>query len=190
MAVLVLVMTSPLILLISLLILLIDGRPVFFRQERLGLKGKTIKIFKFRTMFHDAEEKLKQDILLYEKYVVNDFKIPVQEDPRLLKFGKFLRRWSLDEIPQFINVLKGDMRIIGPRPIVHDEIERYGDDADIFLSVKPGITGLWQVSGRSDVGYPDRKYLDLLYILHRSMWLDVKIFFKTIWRVFNKNGAY
>ncbi len=185
-----LIVTSPIFLIVSAAVFLSDGQPVLFRQYRLGKNGKTFRIFKFRTMRKDAEDILKQDILLYERYIVNDFKLHVDEDPRLLPIGKFLRRWSLDEIPQFFNVIKGDMHIIGPRPIVKDELERYGDDADTFLSVKPGITGLWQVAGRSDVPYPDRKYLDLLYIQHKSFKLDLIILLKTVWKVINRDGAY
>ncbi|HID37891.1 MAG TPA: sugar transferase [Calditrichaeota bacterium] len=183
-------LTSPIWIAVSLVIFLSDGQPVLFRQYRLGKNGKIFKIFKFRTMRKDAEEILKHDILLYERYIVNNYKLPVDEDPRLLRIGKFLRRWSLDEIPQFINVIIGDMHIIGPRPIVKDELERYGQDADTFLSVKPGITGLWQVAGRSDVPYPDRKYLDLLYIQHKSFKLDLTILFKTVWKVIKRDGAY
>ena len=182
--------TAPIWIAVSLAIFLSDGQPVLFRQHRLGKNGKIFKIFKFRTMRKDAEEILKHDILLYERYIVNDYKLNVDEDPRLLRIGKFLRRWSLDEIPQFINVIIGDMHIIGPRPIVIDELERYGQDADTFLSVKPGITGLWQVAGRSDVPYPDRKYLDLLYIQHKSFKLDLTILFKTVWKVIKRDGAY
>ncbi|HGY54739.1 MAG TPA: sugar transferase [Caldithrix abyssi] len=185
-----LLLTSPIWIIVSLAIFLSDGQPVLFRQKRLGKSGKVFKIFKFRTMRKDAEQILKQDILLYEQYIVNDFKLPVDKDPRLLRIGKFLRRWSLDEIPQFINVIIGDMHVVGPRPIVQDELERYGNDADTFLSVKPGITGMWQVAGRSDVPYPDRKYLDLLYIQHKSFKLDLTILLKTIWKVIKRDGAY
>ena len=185
-----LTVTSPVWIAVSLAIFLSDGQPVLFRQNRLGKDGRMFKIFKFRTMRKDAEEILKHDILLYERYIVNDFKLPVDEDPRLLRIGKFLRRWSLDEIPQFLNVIIGDMHVIGPRPIVKDELERYGEDAATFLSVKPGITGLWQVAGRSDVPYPDRKYLDLLYIQHKSFKLDLTILLKTVWKVIKRDGAY
>ncbi len=189
-AILALLATSPLLLIIALAILINDGFPIFFRQRRLGLNGKPFRIFKFRTMHKDAEALLKKDLLLYEKYIRNDYKLLAEEDPRVTKVGKFLRRWSLDELPQFINVIRGEMHLVGPRPIVQDEIERYGEDAGTFLSVKPGITGLWQVVGRSDIGYPDRKYLDLLYIEHRSFWLDLTLFFKSFWKVLTRDGAY
>jgi len=189
-ALITLIVASPLLAIVALLVVIDDGFPVFFRQTRLGWKGKPFRIFKFRTMRKDAEDILKKDLVLYEKYIVNDYKLPAEEDPRVTRVGKFLRRWSLDELPQFINVLLGEMHLVGPRPIVQEEIERYGDDADTFLSVKPGITGLWQVVGRSDIGYPDRKYLDLLYIKHKSFWLDLTIFFKTFWKVITRDGAY
>lgn len=189
-ALLLLIAISPLMLIIALMVVIDDGFPIFFRQNRLGWKGKPFRIFKFRTMRKDAEEILKKDLVLYEKYIINDYKLPAEEDPRVTRVGKFLRRWSLDELPQFINVVRGEMHFVGPRPIVQDEIERYGEDAETFLSVKPGITGLWQVVGRSDIGYPDRKYLDLLYIKNKTFRLDVTIFFKTFWKVITRDGAY
>lgn len=185
-----LILLLPISFVIALLIYVEDRKPVIFRQKRLGRYGKNFYIFKFRTMHKDAEKILKSDLLLYKKYLENDYKLPHDQDPRLLKIGHFLRRFSLDEIPQFFNVLKGDMSLVGPRPIVPDEIERYGEDAEEFLSVKPGITGLWQVTGRSDVPYPDRKYLDLLYIRNRTLRMDLVIIFKTIWKVIARDGAY
>lgn len=189
-AAILLVIAMPLGLSIALFIWLSDGKPVFFRQKRMGQHGNVFRIFKFRTMRHDAETLLKSDPLLYQKYIANDYKLPAHEDPRMLPIGRFLRRYSFDEIPQFINVLLGEMHLVGPRPIVTDELERYGEHADVFLSVKPGITGLWQVTGRSEIGYPDRKYLDLLYIQNRSLRLDFTILAKTIWKVIKRDGAY
>ena len=131
--------------------------PVFFKQVRIGKNGKPFKIYKFRSMIVDADEILHKDKELYNKYVKNNYKLEPEEDPRITKLGEWLRRTSIDEIPQFINILKGDMSIIGPRPIVKEELAEYGDRVGKFLSVKPGAMGLWQASGRSNIGYPDRK---------------------------------
>ena len=185
-----LVVTFPVVFMLSIILFFLNGTPIIFEQKRLGKNGKKFKIFKFRTMRSDATDILKEDPDLFEKYVKNDYKIPANEDPRLVKLGSFLRKTSIDEIPQFFNVLKGDMSIVGPRPIVPEEIERYKGFEKLFLSVKPGITGLWQITGRSDIEYPQRKYLDLLYIENKSIIFDIKIFFKTIKIVLFRRGAH
>jgi len=185
-----LVVTFPVVFMLSIILFFLNGTPIIFEQKRLGKNGKKFKIFKFRTMRSDATDILKEDPDLFEKYVKNDYKIPANEDPRLVKLGSFLRKTSIDEIPQFFNVLKGDMSIVGPRPIVPEEIERYKGFEKLFLSVKPGITGLWQITGRSDIEYPQRKYLDLLYIENKSIIFDIKIFFKTIKIVLFRTGAH
>lgn len=189
-SIILLVIFSPIILAVSLIIFSSNGAPVFFRQIRVGVNGMPFHIIKFRTMRKDAEIILKEDNELYEKYLENDYKLPPDEDPRLIKFGNFLRKSSLDELPQLFCVLKGDMSLVGPRPIVPNEIERYEGYERQFLSVKPGITGLWQVSGRSDIEYPQRKYLDLLYVENQSLLLDFKILFKTIFIVLKRSGAH
>lgn len=185
-----LVVTFPVVFMLSIILFFLNGTPIIFEQKRLGKNGKKFKIFKFRTMRSDATDILKEDPDLFKKYVKNDYKIPANEDPRLVKLGSFLRKTSIDEIPQFFNVLKGDMSIVGPRPIVPEEIERYKGFEKLFLSVKPGITGLWQITGRSDIEYPQRKYLDLLYIENKSIIFDIKIFFKTIKIVLFRRGAH
>ncbi len=185
-----LIQLSPVILTVSLLVYITSGRPILFRQKRLGEGGKLFTIYKFRTMRKDAEETLRNDPELYRRYVQNGYKLPVEEDPRITRLGYFLRRSTLDEIPQFLNIIKGDMSLVGPRPIVPAEIERYDGDAEEFLSVKPGITGLWQVTGRSTVAYPERKHMDLAYIRNRSVYLDVKILLKTVKAVLARKGAY
>ena len=184
------VLLSSIFLFVSLLIIFNSGFPVFFKQKRIGKRGRIFKVYKFRTMKKNAEKILKSDAKLYKKYVDNDYKLHPKDDPRILKFGNFLRNSSIDEIPQFINVIKGDMSIVGPRPIVPEEIERYGEHSQEFLSVKPGITGLWQVCGRSNISYPDRKYLDLIYIQKKNFFLDLKIIFRTIIVVIKKVGAH
>jgi len=164
--------------------------PIFFRQKRIGRYGEEFYIYKFRSMIINAEEKLRKDKQLYQKYLKNNYKLVPNEDPRVTKFGKFIRRTSLDEIPQFINVLKGEMSIVGPRPIVYEELEEYKDRKTDFLSVKPGLTGYWQVCGRSEVGYPERVDIELYYVYNKSFLFDLKIILKTIFRVILRKGAY
>lgn len=164
--------------------------PLFFKQTRIGKNGKPFKIYKFRSMVVNADEILHANIRLYEKYVENNYKLEPDEDPRITKLGRWLRRTSIDEIPQFINILKGEMSIVGPRPVVKEELSEYGDRVDKFLSVKPGAMGLWQSSGRSNVGYPERCDMELSYVDHASYWYDVKIMFKNIISIFKSTGAY
>ncbi|VTZ91672.1 UDP-glucose:undecaprenyl-phosphate glucose-1-phosphate transferase [Limosilactobacillus mucosae] len=164
--------------------------PLFFKQTRIGKNGKPFKMYKFRSMIVNADEILHSNIELYEKYVENNYKLEPDEDPRITKLGRWLRRTSIDEIPQFINILKGDMSIVGPRPVVKEELKEYGDRVDKFLSVKPGAMGLWQASGRSNIGYPERCDLELSYVDHASYWYDVKIMFKNIISIFKNTGAY
>ncbi|MFN1835350.1 sugar transferase [Balneola sp. MJW-20] len=180
----------PVMVIVASIVFFSNGNPVIFKQDRLGRYGRKFQIMKFRTMRTDAEIILQEDEDLYQLYVNNDYKLPPDQDPRLVKFGAFLRRSSLDELPQLFSVLKGDMSIVGPRPIVPVELERYEGHEQDFLSVKPGITGLWQVTGRSEIEYPQRKYLDLLYIENQSVFSDLKILFKTIYVVIRKSGAH
>ena len=175
---------------LALMIKLSSRGPVFYRAKRLGKKGKTIYVLKFRTMDSDADEKLEQ--MLAENPELQDewkknFKL--ENDPRITKIGHFLRKTSLDELPQFINVLKGEMSLIGPRPIVEKEVTYYGEDYATFSSVKPGITGLWQVSGRSDIDYEDRVALDVYYVNNWSIWMDLYIFIATFNAVLFRRGA-
>lgn len=164
---------------------------IFFDQERLGLHGKKFKIIKFRSMVENAEEVLRSNRELYQKYLDNGYKLPAGEDPRLTSIGAFIRETSIDELPQFINILKGDMSFIGPRPIIEEEIKEYqGSDKDKFLSVKPGATGYWQISGRSNVSYPERCDVELYYVDNMSLSLDFKILFLSFVKVFSKSGAF
>jgi len=185
-----LIILSPILLLISLMILIPSGWPILFCQNRPGKDGKLFKIYKFRTMKKNAEEILKKDKELYRKYIENDCKLKPEDDPRIIKMGLLLRRSSLDEIPQIFNVIKGDMSIVGPRPVLPEQIVEYGEHTDEFLSVKPGMTGLWQVVGRSKISYPERKYLDLLYIRNKSIPLDFKILLRTVKAIYIKEGAH
>ena len=155
---------APIGLAITLAIRIDSPGPAIFRQKRLGLGGRPFRLWKYRSMRVDAEDTLRADPFLYRRYVENDYKLSPEEDPRVTRVGGFLRRTSLDELPQLFNVLLGDMSLVGPRPVVPDEILHYGADARVFLAVKPGLTGHWQVSGRSDVAYPERAQLDIDYI--------------------------
>lgn len=167
-----------------------DGS-IFFTQERFGLNGRTFKIIKFRSMVPNAEAILQADEKLYQKYVENSYKLSPEEDPRLTSIGAFIRRTSIDEFPQFLNILKGDMSFIGPRPILADELSEYQpEEQKELLSVRPGATGWWQVSGRSEVFYPERCQLELYYTKHISLALDVKILFLTIKKVLTGHGAH
>jgi len=175
---------------LALLVKLSTRGSVFYRAKRLGQYGKPIEVLKFRTMHADADKELER--LLAEnpdlkKEWEQNFKL--HNDPRVTRIGRFLRRTSLDELPQFWNVLKGEMALIGPRPIVPKEVPLYGKDYPIFASVKPGITGLWQVSGRSDTSYNERVALDVFYVNNWSIWLDFYIFWATFNAVLFCRGA-
>lgn len=178
--------TWPLFIIIPVLIKYDSSGPVFFLQKRLGLKGKVFRAIKFRSMVAKAEDMLKSEQELMEEYL-KCYKIA--EDPRVTKIGYYLRKSSLDEIPQIFNILKGDMSLVGPRPIVIVELEKYGRHRDEFLSVKPGLTGLWQVSGRNELTYEERVSLDIKYIRERSIWMDIIILFKTVYAVISARGA-
>lgn len=164
---------------------------VFFTQYRVGLNGEKFKIIKFRSMVENAEEILMANEKLHQKYIENSYKLPPNEDPRLTIIGNFIRKTSIDEFPQFINILRGDMSFIGPRPILDKELEEYSEEEQkLLLSVKPGITGMWQVSGRSEVYYPERCEMELYYPRNQSLALDIKIFFLTIKQVLLGKGAH
>lgn len=162
----------------------------FFKQERIGRDGVPFFIYKYRSMVPDAERILKENTQLYAKYVANGYKLETSEDPRITKLGKFLRQSTLDEIPQFYNILRGDMSLVGPRPVVKEELREYGDAVDEFLSVTPGAMGLWQASGRSLVDYPQRAQIELTYVRNAGFWYDISIVFKNIWAIFKGKGAF
>jgi exopolysaccharide production protein ExoY len=164
--------------------------PVIFKQIRVGKNNQKFHIYKFRTMVIDAENRLKSDKELYQKYIQNNYKLEPHEDFRITKFGRILRTTSLDELPQLINVLKGQMSLVGPRPVVVEELKEYKSKKEIFLSVKPGLTGYWQVCGRSDVGYPERVDLELYYVYNRTLLLDIQIILQTVIKVIVRKGAY
>ncbi|HBY0419143.1 undecaprenyl-phosphate galactose phosphotransferase WbaP [Klebsiella sp. 2019SCSN059] len=168
-----------------------DGGPAIYGHERVGINGKKFKCLKFRSMVINSKEVLEQLLDADpEARAEWDATFKLKNDPRITKIGGFLRRTSLDELPQLFNVLKGEMSLVGPRPIITAELKRYNDEVDYYLLSKPGMTGLWQVSGRSDVDYDTRVYLDAWYVKNWSMWNDIAILFKTIGVVLKKDGAY
>jgi exopolysaccharide biosynthesis polyprenyl glycosylphosphotransferase len=177
----------PLIVLLSALIWLYDRGPAFFTQTRVGKGGHVFKIYKFRTMVVDAEQHRAQLLASNESDGVL-FKL--RNDPRITAFGAHLRRWSIDELPQLVNVLLGDMSLVGPRPAVPDEVARYADHVRRRLVVKPGLTGLWQVNGRSDLPWDESVRLDLRYVENWSFALDLQILWKTISAILRRSGAY
>lgn len=189
--ILILPLITPLILLISVFIKTTSKGPVIFTQYRVGKHGKIFKIYKFRTMHIDAEKKLEE--IIKNNYEINQewkkFR-KIKNDPRITKIGKFLRKTSFDELPQFLNVLKGEMSIVGPRPYLPTEIEEIKDHADIILSVLPGITGLWQVNGRNNKTFRERIKLDCFYVKKWSIWLDLLIMLKTLKVMLKGEGAY
>ena len=187
--VLVFFLFSPLFLLIILVVLLIDGYPPIYSHQRIGKNNQIFYCYKLRTMKKNIDNIIKSDPKLFEEYVKNDYKIPKSFNP-YTKTGLFLRKTNIDEIPQLINVLRGEMSIVGPRPIVNPEIDIYNEEEKkILLSVKPGITGYWQVSGRNTIRYPERKKYELFYVENQSFWLDIKIVFKTIVVIFKKDDS-
>lgn len=164
--------------------------PLFYKQVRIGWHGRPFKIYKFRSMVVNADAILENNPEMYAKYVANNYKLEPEEDPRITRLGRWLRKTSIDEIPQFLNILRGEMSIIGPRPVVKDELSEYGDRVDKFLSVKPGAMGLWQSSGRSNIPYPERCDVELEYVDKASLFFDTKIMFKNIISIFKSDGAY
>jgi len=168
-----------------------SGTPIFFSHSRVGRHGSIFPCYKFRTMVPDADRVLQR--LLEADPTARaewDREFKLKNDPRVTPIGKFLRETSLDELPQIWNVLKGDMSLVGPRPVVVEELQRYGDDRSFYLQVRPGITGLWQISGRNDVDYSYRVSLDTWYVRNWSLWYDLAILMKTVSVVFGRKGAY
>lgn len=184
------VLLSPLILLFAILVKVQDGGNAFFAHSRYGLNGKTFKCYKLRSMAVDAAEKLDkllaEDAELRQEWRTSQ---KLKNDPRITPLGKFLRKSSIDELPQLWNVLRGDMSIVGPRPIVKNEIQKYGDSYRFYTAVRPGLTGLWQVEGRTETTYQERVDMDVRYVQTRSFWNDVWIVLKTIPAVLASRGA-
>jgi exopolysaccharide production protein ExoY len=174
-----LIVMAPLLLAIGLAVRLESPGGAIFRQVRVGRGRRRFQILKFRTMRPDAEEVLRSDPALYDLYVHNNFKIPEALDPRVTRIGRVLRRTSLDELPQLWNVLRGDMSLVGPRPIVPREIDHYGHVAPVFLRARPGLTGEWVASGHESIGYPARAEVELDYVRQWSLRRDWEILGRT-----------
>ncbi len=182
-----LIILSPIFLIISIAIKLDSKGTAFFAHKRIGKNGKIINIYKFRTMLPNAEDMIKN----FDEEQMKEFRenYKLKNDPRITRIGKFLRKTSLDELPQIVNIIKGELSIIGPRPIIEVELQKYGNKKDKLLSVTPGLTGYWQANGRSCTTYNERIKMELYYVDNCSFWLDFKVFFKTIISVFKKDGA-
>ena len=167
-----------------------DYGPLFYSHERIGKNGKHFKMYKFRSMCMNSQEVLEK-ILKEDENAKKEWEEhrKLNNDPRITKIGKFLRKTSLDEFPQFLNVLKGEMSLVGPRAVIDGEIEKFGEFKDAVLSVKPGITGYWAANGRSDTSYEERIEMEFYYVVNNSVFMDIGIIFKTIISVLKKEGA-
>lgn len=189
-AVVLVIVLSPVLLLLAALIMVADGRPVLFGHYRVGKGGKLFRCWKFRSMYKNSAEMLAELLRTSaEARAEWDRDQKLTHDPRITPIGHFLRKTSLDELPQLFNVIQGDMNLVGPRPIIVAELGRYGLTRWKYLKVRPGMTGLWQVSGRNNTTYEERVELDRYYVDHRSWKLDLTILFKTVWVVVRRDGA-
>ena len=182
-----LVLLLPLFLIITIAIKLDSKGKVIFKHKRIGKDGKEIYIYKFRTMVENAQDLIKSFTPEQMKEFKENFKL--EKDPRITKVGNFLRKTSLDELPQLINILKGDLALIGPRPVINDELEKYSTNKSKFLSVTPGLTGYWAANGRSNTTYEQRMTMELYYVDNISLKLDAEIFAKTVVSVLKREGA-
>lgn len=181
-----LVVLAPLFLLIAVCIKFDDGGPIFYRRRVVGQEAE-FDAFKFRTMVPNAEALLKADPELREEYKRN-FKL--KNDPRMTRAGRWLRKFSLDELPQILNVLMGQMSLVGPRMFTPDEMKRYGNAGELILKVRPGITGYWQVNGRQNVSFAEHVAMEVYYVEHWSLWMDLGILLKTPGKAISGEGAY
>lgn len=185
---LIIILLSPLLLAIALAVKFTSPGPVIYRQKRIGRYGVEFDFLKFRSMYTDADARLGD--LLQQGNEKGQVIFKMKNDPRVTPVGKFLRKYSLDELPQFFNVLRGDMSLVGPRPPLPREVENYNDFAFRRLSVPQGLTCLWQICGRSDTTFDEWMALDIFYVEHMSFWLDLKIFLKTPTAILRAEGAY
>lgn len=187
-SVLALILLSPFFLIVAIWIKVDDPKgSIFFSHKRVGKNGKVISILKFRTMVENAEELIKSFTPEQKAEFEANFKL--ENDPRITKVGNILRKTSLDELPQLLNIIKGDLSIVGPRPITEAETEFFGNYKDLLLSVKPGLTGFWAANGRSNITYRRRRAMEIYYVKNRSLLLDTKIIFKTALSVLKREGA-
>lgn len=182
-----LVLLSPIFLIVAAMVKLSSQGPAFYTHKRVGKDGQELKLYKFRTMVRNADEIFKTFTPAQKAEFEESYKL--DNDPRLTKIGAFLRETSLDELPQLVNILQGNLSFVGPRPLVKKELEKYGAHQARFLSAKPGLTGNWQVNGRSNITYKERMELELYYVDNASLWLDIKILFMTVPVVLKKVGA-
>lgn len=182
-----LILASPILLIVGILIKLESKGPIVFSQTRIGLKGKEFKMYKLRSMVVNAEELKKK---LEEQNEMSGPMFKIKDDPRITKVGKFIRKTSIDELAQLINVLKGDMSLVGPRPSLPKEVEQFEDWMLERLEVKPGLTCYWQVMGRNNIEFNEWMELDVKYVRERSLWLDMKLIFKTFFVLFGDKNAY
>lgn len=180
---------SPVLLIVSIAIFAEDRGPIIYRAERIGLRGRKITVYKFRSMRRNADR--LEDMLTPEELAEYRRNYKLTRDPRVTRVGGFLRRTSLDELPQLFNILGGQLSLVGPRPVLQEETELYGEKRSLLLSCKPGLTGLWQSKGRSNITYENgaRQALELEYVRDRSLWLDIKILFWTVGAVVRMDGA-
>lgn len=183
------IILSPIFLLIVVLIKLDSKGKAFYKHKRIGKNGEYIYLYKFRSMYSDSKERLEE--LLKDPEIRKEWEenYKLDNDPRITKIGNILRKTSLDELPQLLNIFNGDMSIVGPRPVIEDELEKYGSNKEKFLSVTPGLTGWWACNGRSCTSYEDRMKLELYYVDNRSIILDLKVIVKTFISVIKRDGA-
>ncbi|WP_373207945.1 sugar transferase [Clostridium paraputrificum] len=181
-----LLLLSPVLIIVSILIKLESYGPIIFSQDRIGYKGQKFKMYKFRSMVVNAEELKKK---LAERNEMSGPMFKMKNDPRVTKVGKFIRKTSIDELPQLINILKGEMSLVGPRPSLPKEVKEFEPWMMERLEVKPGLTCYWQVSGRNDIDFEDWMKLDIKYVRERSFWLDMKLIFKTFFVLFGDEHA-
>ena len=181
------IILSPVLLVVAIIVKVTSPGPVIYRQHRVGMHGRDIYLYKFRSMVENADRLIDSFTPEQKKEYYENFKL--EHDPRVTGIGRFLRKSSIDELPQLLNIFKGEMSFVGPRPIVVEELANYGTDRDLFLSVKPGLTGYWATHGRSNTSYEERMRLELYYVEHASLWLDIRIFILTFVTVFTSGGA-
>ena len=181
------ILLSPVYIILSVIVKCTSKGPVFYSHKRIGKNGKEIGILKFRSMVKNADRMIDDFTEEQKKEFKENYKL--ENDPRVTKFGNFLRKTSLDELPQLFNIFMGSLSIVGPRPVTQEETLLYGKDRDLLLSVTPGLTGLWASSGRSNLSYDERIRLELQYVRECSFWYDIKIIFNTIIPVFKGHGA-
>lgn len=181
------IILSPVLLVVAIIVKVTSPGPVIYRQHRVGMHGRDIYLYKFRSMVENADRLIDSFTPEQKKEYYENFKL--EHDPRVTGIGRFLRKSSIDELPQLLNIFKGEMSFVGPRPIVEEELANYGTDRDLFLSVKPGLTGYWATHGRSNTSYEERMRLELYYVEHASLWLDIRIFILTFVTVFTSGGA-